>query len=142
MVVPPERPFELASSPLAQGPARYRVLYVEDNPSSAALMRDLVEELAAIELVVAPTAEEGLLLVAERPFDLVLLDINLPGMSGFEAAARLRASPATAALPLVGVSAAALSSDTTRAREVGFDGYLTKPIQLVELAAKLVTLLN
>jgi CheY-like chemotaxis protein/anti-sigma regulatory factor (Ser/Thr protein kinase) len=136
------QPFRLAESPLARGPARHLVLYIEDNPSSVAFMRDLVEQLPSIALVVAPTAERGLELVHARPPSLVLMDINLPGMNGFEATAELRRDHTTRTIPVVGLSAAALADDTRRAHGAGFERYLTKPVKLVELARVLEDLLE
>jgi PAS domain S-box-containing protein len=136
------QPFRLADSPLARGPARHLVLYIEDNPSSVAFMHDLVEQLPSIALVVAPTAERGLELARSRPPSLVLMDINLPGMNGFEATAELRRDDTTRAVPVVGLSAAALADDTRRAHGAGFERYLTKPVKLVELARVLEDLLE
>jgi PAS domain S-box-containing protein len=137
----PTAPSHLAASALATGPARHRVLYIEDNPSSAALMRDLVDQLAALELVISPTAEAGLAEIAVRRPALVIMDINLPGMSGFQATEHLRASEATRTLPIIGLSAAALPTDTSRAARTGFDRYLTKPLNLPALTRALEDLL-
>ncbi|HEY4244784.1 MAG TPA: PAS domain S-box protein [Kofleriaceae bacterium] len=134
--------FELARSRLASGPQRYRVLYIEDNPSSTAFMRELVEHLPSIELVTAPSAELGLELVRSRRPGLVLMDINLPGMSGYAATEQLRRDAETSAIPIVGLSAAALAEHVDRAREAGFDRYLTKPVKLEELARALEELLG
>ena len=71
----------------------------------------------------------------------MILDVNLPGMSGIEALARLRADPETAKLPVIGLSAAALLADAKRAKSAGFDRYLTKPVKVDELAAALDELL-
>ncbi len=130
-----------SGSPLASGTARYKVIYVEDNPSNIAFMEDLIEELPSVELVTAPTAEIGLELIhAHRP-DVVIMDINLPGMSGFDAMQRLRASEETRDIPVIGLSAAALLKDTKRAKEAGFARYLTKPIKVDELTRTLEELL-
>jgi PAS domain S-box-containing protein len=135
----------LARSPLpsalAAEPARYKVIYIEDNPSNIAFMRDLIGELASVELITAPNAELGLELVrAHRP-DVVILDVNLPGMSGFEAAAQLRAGPETRGIPIIGLSAAALPRDAARAKQAGFHRYLTKPVKVPELTSVLEELL-
>jgi PAS domain S-box-containing protein len=132
---------EASRSPLAAGVGRYKVIYVEDNPSNIAFMEDLIEELPSVELITAPTAEIGLELIhAHRP-DIVIMDINLPGMSGFDAMQRLRASPETRDIPVIGLSAAALLKDTKRAKESGFARYLTKPIKVDELTRTLEELL-
>jgi PAS domain S-box-containing protein len=128
-------------SALAAEPARFKIVYVEDNPSNIAFMRDLIEQLASVELITAPSAEIGLELVRAHQPDVVILDVNLPGMSGFEAAAQLRASPETRAIPIIGLSAAALPRDAARAKQAGFHRYLTKPVKVAELTDVLEELL-
>ena len=128
-------------SPLATGSARHKVIYIEDNPSNIAFMRDLVEDLPSVELLTAPTAEIGLELIRSHRPQVVIMDINLPGMSGFDAVQRLRAWPETRSIPVIGLSAAALLKDTTRAKEAGFYRYLTKPVKVAELTRTLEELL-
>jgi len=128
-------------SPLATGSARHKVVYIEDNPSNIAFMRDLIEDLPSVELVTAPTAEIGLELIRSHRPDVVIMDINLPGMSGFDAAERLREWPETRNIPVIGLSAAALLRDTSRAKEAGFYRYLTKPVKVAELTRVLEELL-
>ncbi|HET9620812.1 MAG TPA: response regulator, partial [Kofleriaceae bacterium] len=130
------------ASPLAAGARRHLVVYIEDNPSNIAFMRDLVEELASVELLTASTAEAGLPLIRERRPAVVIMDINLPGMSGFEAVQRLQAWPETRAIPVIALSAAALVQDTARAQSAGFYRYLTKPVKVDELTETLETLLE
>ena len=132
----------LGDSPLAASGARHTVVYIEDNPSNIAFMRELLDELPSIELLTAPTAEIGLELIRARRPDAVLLDVNLPGMSGFEAAAHLRAWPETCEIPLIGLSAAALPRDAARAKAAGFHRYLTKPVSVPELMRVLEQLLE
>ncbi len=130
-----------ATSPLAGPGVRHKVVYVEDNPSNIAFMRELIEDLATVELLIAPTAEIGLPLIrAHRPA-VVIMDINLPGMSGFDAVKQLRGWPETRDIPIVGLSAAALLKDTTRAKDAGFYRYLTKPVKVAELMTVLEELL-
>jgi CheY-like chemotaxis protein len=117
------------------------VIYIEDNPSNIAFMHDLIEDLPSVELITAPTAEIGIELVRSHRPDVVIMDINLPGMSGFDAALRLREWPETRDIPIIGLSAAALIKDTTRAKEVGFYRYLTKPVKVAELTGVLEELL-
>jgi PAS domain S-box-containing protein len=109
------------------------VLYVEDNPANVAFMRDVLSDLEGVELVTAPTAEVGVELARERQPDVVLMDINLPGMSGGEALLRLRAHPETARIPVIALTAAASERDRLRGLQVGFYKYLTKPVKLDEL---------
>jgi len=130
-----------ALSPLTATGARHKVVYVEDNPSNIAFMRELVEDLASVELLTAPTAEIGLPLIRAHQPAVVIMDINLPGMSGFEAVNQLRTWPETRTIPVVGLSAAALLKDTTRAKDAGFYRYLTKPVKVAELTAILEELL-
>jgi CheY-like chemotaxis protein len=128
-------------SPLATGHARHKVVYIEDNPSNIAFMHGLIEDLPSVSLLTAPTAEIGLELVRSHLPQVVIMDINLPGMSGFEAAERLREWPETRNIPVIGLSAAALLRDTTRAKEAGFYRYLTKPVKVAELTQVLEELL-
>jgi PAS domain S-box-containing protein len=117
---------------LAGGRARC-VLYVEDNPANVAFMRDVLSDLEGVELVTAPTAEVGVELARERLPDVVVMDINLPGMSGGEALLRLRAHPDTARIPVIALTAAASERDRLRGLQTGFYKYLTKPVKLDEL---------
>jgi CheY-like chemotaxis protein len=130
-----------ASASLATGAARHKVVYVEDNPSNIAFMRDVMEDLPAVELLVAPTAEIGLELIRGHLPRVVIMDINLPGMSGLEAVKRMREWPETRDIPVIGLSAAALVKDTARAKDAGFSRYLTKPVKVAELTAALEDLL-
>ena len=132
---------ELARSPLAAPGSARKVIYVEDNPSNIAFMRELMDELPGIDLVTAPNAEIGLELVRAHQPALVILDINLPGMSGFDAVRQLKQWPDTRDIPVIALSAAALPRDTARATEAGFYRYLTKPIKIDELTAVLEEIL-
>ncbi len=132
----------LGRSSLTSGPARHTVVYVEDNPSNIAFMRDLMGDLPSVELLTAPTAEIGLEVIRARLPKLVIMDINLPGMSGFDAVGHLRAWPETRHIPVIGLSAAALAKDTLRAKDAGFERYLTKPVKVAELTRALDELLG
>jgi PAS domain S-box-containing protein len=125
----------------AEGP-RFTIVYVEDNPSSIALMQDLLGDFERVELLTAPTAEIGLELVRSRRPHVVIMDINLPGISGFEAARRLQAWPETRGIPVIALSAAAMVRDAAKIREAGFHRYLTKPVKIDELAGVLEELLE
>ena len=113
------------------------VLYIEDNASNVRLMRHIAEALGSIDLHVAEEPMEGLELAARLRPDVILLDINLPGMDGFEVKARLEAHPATWDIPVVALSANVMSETVTRGRASGFRGYLTKPISIDALVAAL-----
>ncbi|HTM45667.1 MAG TPA: ATP-binding protein, partial [Polyangiaceae bacterium] len=121
--------------------SRHLIVYVEDNPSNIAFMEDLVADFERVDLLVAPTAEIGIELIRGRKPNVVIMDINLPGMSGFEATRRLREWPETAEIPVVALSAAAMVRDKSKIAEAGFYRYLTKPVKVDELTAVLETLL-
>jgi CheY-like chemotaxis protein len=99
---------------------RFRIVYVEDNPANLALMEELVASLGEVSLRSAPTAEIGLELVRAYKPHVVILDINLPGMNGFEALQLLRQSPDTRQIPVIALSAAAMDRDKQRAAKAGF----------------------
>ncbi|MFO1329032.1 MAG: PAS domain S-box protein [Rubrivivax sp.] len=123
----------LDGAPRAALPRRQRVLYIEDNPVNAMLMEAMLESLPDIEVQVAASAREGLDLVrAQRP-DLVLTDIQMPDMDGYEVLRRLRVREATQALPVIAVSANAMAGDVARSLAAGFCDYLTKPLELAAL---------
>ncbi|HEY2410089.1 MAG TPA: ATP-binding protein [Polyangiaceae bacterium] len=119
----------------------YRIIYVEDNPSNVAFMEALLASFARVELVVAPTAEIGIELIRAHLPSIVIMDINLPGMSGFEALRRLREWPECNHIPVIALSAAAMPRDTDRAKVAGFARYLTKPVKVDELLETLESLL-
>jgi len=133
-------PMALAT-PLAGGAVRWKLVYVEDNPSNLAFMRGVIDDLGSVELLTAPTAELGLELIRAHLPAAVIMDINLPGMSGLDAVKQLAQWPETRDIPIVGLSAAALARDTTRAKQAGFYRYLTKPVKIAELTAVLEELL-
>ena len=120
---------------------RYVIVCIEDNPSNIAFMKDLLADFERIELVAAPTAEIGIEVVRALRPHAVLMDINLPGMSGFDATRQLREWPETRDIPVIALSAAATIKDTARVRDAGFHRYLTKPLKVDELAEVLGELL-
>ena len=107
----------------------YAILVVEDNERNLKLLRDVLE-YAGYDVRVARTAEDGISLAASEPPDLVLMDLQLPGIDGMEALRRLRESPRTADIPVVAVTAQAMKQDRERALEAGFNGYIEKPISV------------
>ena len=113
------------------------VVYIEDNPSNIAFMQDVMDDMAQVELVTAPSAEIGIELVRARLPDLVLMDINLPGMNGIEATKKLREWPETRDIPVVALTAAALIRESQRSEITVFDRYLTKPLKVDELTGTL-----
>ena len=106
-----------------------RILVVEDNDFNLKLVRDVLC-FAGFDVVEAKSAEQGVALAATSAPDLVLMDLGLPGMDGTAALHRLRAAPETASLRVVAVTAYAMQEDRDRARDAGFDGFLTKPLDI------------
>jgi CheY-like chemotaxis protein/anti-sigma regulatory factor (Ser/Thr protein kinase) len=107
-------------------------LYVEDNPHNVHLMRTLFDALPATELKIAYSGESGLAIADAEPINLIILDINLPGMDGFETMNRLKQGVRTAAVPVIGLSARATEQDRHRASALGFYRYFTKPMNVPE----------
>ncbi len=105
------------------------ILIVEDNPRNLKLARDVLQ-FNGFRTLEAVTAEQGLALAAEHRPDLILMDIQLPGMDGVTALGRLREDPATAGIQIIALTAFAMKDDRARFLGAGFDGYLTKPIDV------------
>jgi two-component system cell cycle response regulator DivK len=108
-----------------------RVLVVEDNSKNLKLVRDVLT-YSGFEVVEATSGEEGVRLAREKSPDLILMDLQLPGIDGHEALARLRANPDTREVPVVALTASAMPMDRERAISAGFDGFLEKPISVRE----------
>jgi two-component system cell cycle response regulator DivK len=113
-----------------------RILVVEDHEDNRRIVRDLLQS-AGFEMIEALTGEDGVRAAeAERP-DLILMDIQLPGLDGYEATRRIKANPALRAIPIIAVTSYALSGDDVKAREAGCDDYVTKPFSPRALLAKI-----
>jgi PAS domain S-box-containing protein len=126
-----------AASPQGAAPAGLSVLYIEDNPVNVLLVEEMVALRGNVTLRCAVDGASGLAeALAWRP-DVVLVDMQLPDMDGFEVLRRLRAQPALADAALVALSANAMPEDVARAREAGFDDYWTKPIDVERFLAGL-----
>jgi len=110
--------------------SQYTMLYVEDNPSNLSLMAGIVDCIPNLRMVSAHTAEIGLTMLQAQKPDLVLMDINLPGMDGFQAVREIRALEDVKDMPVFAISADAMSDTVNKGQEAGFDRYLTKPIDL------------
>ena len=106
-----------------------RILVVEDNDRNRKLVRDVLRH-AGFEVVEAHTGEQGVELARESPPDLVLMDLQLPGIDGTEAFRQIREAPSTAAVPIVALTAFAMRADQERVSRAGFDGYLIKPLSV------------
>jgi len=115
---------------------RHVLLYVEDNPANIGVMRDLVTNMFDdVELLSAATGELGVELARAHQLDVIIMDINLPGMNGLQALRVLRNDPATQQVPVIAISAAASERDKQRGLRAGFFAYLTKPVNVDELVA-------
>jgi PAS domain S-box-containing protein len=113
-------------------PVRSTLLYVEDNPANLKLIEQIVARSPDIGLLTARDGLEGVKLARAKQPDVILMDINLPGISGIEALKILREDPATAHIPVVALSANAMLGDIDKALQAGFFRYLTKPIKVRE----------
>jgi two-component system cell cycle response regulator DivK len=116
------------------------ILYVEDNEANRMIVRDLLKR-TKYQLIEAFDGEAGVAAALEQRPDLILMDIQLPKISGLEAIRRLRAQPATAATPIIAITSFALSGDDRKAKEAGATDYLTKPyspFDLLKLIRKLL----
>jgi two-component system, cell cycle response regulator DivK len=111
------------------------VLIVEDNEKNLKLARDLLERTGYVVLA-AGTAEEDVRIARERRPDLVLMDVQLPGMDGFAALRALRDDPATRDLVVAAFTASVMAEDVARIEAAGFDGYLAKPIAVRAFAGQ------
>lgn len=109
------------------------LLYIEDNPANVKLVESLLANIPNIRLLSAMQAEEGIQIARTYRPDVILMDINLPGLSGIEALSKLREHPATAHIPAIALSARAMPRDIKKGLQAGFHRYLTKPLQLREL---------
>ena len=108
------------------------LLYVEDNPANLQLVEQLIARRPGMRLLAAADADTGVEIARTRQPDVILMDINLPGISGIEALAILRRDPTTASIPVVALSANAIPRDIEKGLEAGFCRYLTKPIKVHE----------
>ena len=113
---------------------RAQVLVVEDNEKNMKLFRDVLQA-AGYRTLEATTGGEAVALAAEHAPDLVLMDIQLPDIDGIEALGRLRADGRTAFLPVLALTAQAMEGDRERFLAAGFDGYLSKPVNVADLVA-------
>ena len=105
------------------------ILIVEDNEKNLKLVRDVLQ-VKGYETLEAGTGEEGLKIARESKPNLILMDIQLPGMSGIEALKALRAAPATAGIPVIAITASVMQQDRQQIMSAGFNGFIEKPINL------------
>ncbi|AQR70181.1 hypothetical protein BZG29_19030 [Janthinobacterium sp. LM6] len=111
------------------------LLYVEDNPASLRLVEDIVSFLPHLRMISATDARQGIALALERRPDVILMDINLPGMNGNQAQRILRNDTRTAHIPVIALTANAMKGDIRHGLAAGFFRYLTKPVEIPQLNA-------
>ena len=112
------------------------ILYIEDNEQNLYLITFLLKA-QGFDVVQARSGEEGISLAGQRPPDLILLDIQLPGMDGYEIARQLRLNPSLQAIPIVAVTSYAMVGDKEKALAAGCDGYIEKPIDVEKFPGQL-----
>ena len=120
----------------------YNILYVEDNMSNQKLVDNLLASHPNLALTVKSSAEEGLEELEKECFNLIILDINLPGMDGYSALAKINQNAKTKDIPVIALSASASSDDISKGLEAGFNQYITKPVKLPELVSIINNELN
>ena len=131
----PPRPFDAFIQPI-------RVLYIEDDPANLALLELMAASVNGLTITSAPDAERGLAGIEANSPDLVLMDIGLPGLDGYQALKKIRENRATRELPVIALSAFALNENVEDGRRAGFDGYVTKPFELEDLLAAMTSVLQ
>ncbi|HEU4367287.1 MAG TPA: response regulator [Methylomirabilota bacterium] len=117
-----------------------KILYVEDNDDNVYMLRGRLAR-AGFEVVVATDGAQGVAMVASEAPDLIVMDLSLPVVDGWEATRRLKSAPATRAIPIIALSAHAMEGDRARAIDAGCDDYDTKPVDFPRLLGKIRALL-
>jgi two-component system, cell cycle response regulator DivK len=117
-----------------------RILVIEDHLDNRDILRDLLTSVG-YEIIEASTGEEGVCAAVRQTPDLILMDLHLPGIDGYEATRRIKAYPTLGHIPIIAVTSYALSGDDVKARQVGCDGYVAKPFHPRTLLATIRTYL-
>lgn len=117
-----------------------KILYIEDNEDNVFMLRGRLTR-AGFTVVVAPDGEQGVMLAASEAPDLIVMDLSLPVLDGWEATRRLKRAPHTRAIPVIALSAHAMEGDRARAFEAGCDDYDIKPVDFTRLLEKIQALL-
>ena len=117
-----------------------KILYVEDNDDNVYMLRGRLTR-AGFEVAVATDGEQGVAMAASEAPDLILIDLSLPVLDGWEATRRLKGAPATRPIPIIALSAHAMEGDRAKAIAAGCDDYDTKPVDLPRLLGKIRALL-
>ena len=120
----------LPDVPAGHDTAPFCVLYIEDNPANLKLVQKVLEQRRHTHMLAAHTPELGLDLARIHRPDIILLDINLPGMSGYEVREVLRGDDRLSSIPVIAITASAMPDDVKRVKAAGFDGYLAKPLDI------------
>jgi two-component system cell cycle response regulator DivK len=118
-----------------------KLLYVEDNEMNRDMLSRRLQR-RGFEVLIAADGEQGVSLAAAEQPDLILMDMNLPVVDGWEATRRLKAAPETRRIPIIGLTAHAMAADRDRCLEAGCDDYDTKPVELTRLLEKIERLLR
>ena len=113
-----------------------RILVIEDNEDNRRIARDLLTS-TSYEMIEAVTGEDGIRMAETHRPDLILMDIQLPGLDGYEVTRRIKANPALRHIPIIAVTSYALSGDDVKAFEAGCDAYIAKPYDPMLLLAKI-----
>jgi CheY-like chemotaxis protein len=109
------------------------IIYVEDDPINAHLMSAIIKDMTNHNLIIAKTGKEGLELILQQLPDLVILDLSLPDLDGYEILKRMRAHPDAKKIPTIAMTAMAMMDDIERGKRAGFDDYIVKPARAAEL---------
>jgi two-component system, cell cycle response regulator DivK len=117
-----------------------KILYVEDNEDNVYMLRGRLTR-AGFEVAVATDGEQGVAMAVSEAPDLIVMDLSLPVLDGWEATRRLKGAPATRPIPIIALSAHAMEGDRAKAIAAGCDDYDTKPVDLARLLEKIRTLL-
>ena len=117
------------------------ILIIEDNEKNRRLCRDVLQ-VKGYKTIESETAEEGLKLALDQAPALILMDIQLPGMDGITAMKQLKADPNTQNIPIIAITASAMTNNRTTMLAEGFDGYQTKPITLKDFLAEVQRVLD
>lgn len=107
-----------------------KILYIEDNIANRTLVEKVLQLVDGLEMIPADSGEQGLVVAADVQPDLILLDINLPGMNGFEVLQALRADETLRDIPVIAMTASATRAELQEGMDAGFDNYMTKPFDI------------
>jgi CheY-like chemotaxis protein len=126
-------PAELIQPVVSREAQLHTVLYVEDNPSNLKLVKQIIARHSDMRLLTAVDGLSGIEIARKSQPDVILMDINMPGMNGYKALEILKSDPTTVHIPVLALTANAMPRDIKRGMEAGFFRYITKPIMVNEL---------